>query len=233
MIRGADEQPFLFATIDRWRQEVVKDTLQQASTQSRSHKYEAHHMKLRSFTRTALAEVSGNPYSRKRKAFGTMADAPPRKEQSAQRGRGRPRKSREVDINEEEHVEQSASRPQGRLANIAESADPYESSLPSYHNFPPPETPRRGSSSPSKSNGSPSKRGQPTLDKIVSEAAIDMKYLGRCDPAVHLTNFRLLKQAQERIPSLVGDLYEKLRDVPLGLIPGALEVYSSPCLEAC
>ena len=237
MIRGAGEHSELFARIDRWKQEVVKDTLQQASTQSRSQKYEAHHMKLRSRdTRPALAEVSGNSYSRKRKAFATMADAPPRKygkkavvdeevEESVRRpGRGRPPKVRQVDIHEHEYVEQSASRRQGRPANIGESANSHESSLPSRHEFPPPETPRRGSTSPSKGNRSPSKRGQITLDRLIPEAAIDMKYLSRCDPAVRLTNFRELKQAQKRISSLVGDLHQKLRDVPLGLIPFALEV---------
>ena len=240
MIRDVGEQFHLFARINRWKQEVVEDAQQQASTQSRSQQYEAHHMKLRSRdTRPALAEVSGNPYSRKRKAFATMADAPPRKygkkavmdekvEESARRpGRGRPPKTRQVDIHEEEYVEQSASRRQGRPANVAESASSHKSSLPSRHEFPPPETPRRGSTSPSKGNRSPSKRAQITLDRVIPEAAIDMKYLSRCDPAVRLTNFRELKQAQKRIPSLVGVLYQKLRDVPLGLIPGALEVCSS------
>lgn len=186
-------------------------------------------MKLRSRdTRPALAEVSGNPYSRKRKASAAMADAPPRKygkkavtnekvDESARRRPGRPPKTRQVDV-EEEYVEQSASRHEGR------SADSYESSLSSRHEFPPPETPRRGSTSLSKGNRSPSKKAQITLDRLIPEAAIDMKYLSRCNPAVRLTNFRELKQAQKRIPSLVGDLHQKLGGVPLGLIPFALEV---------
>ena len=240
MLWGASEQSDLFTRIDSWKQEVAKNTLQHTPTQSRSQKNEAHHMKLRSRdTRPALAEVSGNSYSRKRKASATMADTPPRKygkkavmdekvEESARRpGRGRPPKIRQVDINEEEYVEQSASRRQGRPANIAESASSHKSSLPSRHEFPPPETPRRGSTSPSKGSRSPSKRAQITLDRLIPEAAIDMKYLSRCNPAVRLTNFRELKQAQKRIPSLVGDLYQNLQDVPLGLIPCALEVCSS------
>ena len=240
MLCSASEHPDFFARIDRWKQEVVKETLQENSTRSRLQKYEAHHMKLRSRdTRPALAEVSGNPYSRKRKASAAMADAPPRKygkkavidekvEGSARRpGRGRPPKNRQADIHEDEYAEQSVSRRQGRPANIAESAKSHESSLPSHQEFPLPEAPRRGSTSPSKSNRSPSKRGQITLDRLIPEAAIDMKYLRRCDPAVLLTNFRELKQAQQTIPSLVEDLHQKLRDVPLGLIPSALEVSSS------
>ena len=236
MLWGASEQSELFTRIDHWKQEVVENTLQRTPTQARSQQYEAHHMKLRSRdTRPALAEVSRNHCSRKRKASPAMADAPSRKygkkaamdenvEESTRRpGRGRPPKHRQVDAGEE-FEEQSASYHQGRSANIAESATSYESSLPSRNKFPPPETPRRDSSSPSKGNRSPSKRGQITFDRLVPEAAIDMKYLSRCDPAVHLTNFRKLKQAQKGIPSLVGDLHHQLEDIPLGLIPFALEV---------
>ena len=80
MLWGAGEQSELFTRIDRWKQEVVKSKIQQSPTQARSQKYEAHHMKLRSReTRPALAEVSGNSYSRKRKASAIMADAPLKK----------------------------------------------------------------------------------------------------------------------------------------------------------
>ena len=238
MTRGAGGQLDLITKIDRWKQEVIRDTLEQSFTKSCSQEYEPHRMKLRSQdTRPALAEVSGNPYSRKRKASTTMADAPPRKyvkkavmdekvEESARRGRGRPPKNRQVDIDEEEYVEQSTSRRQGRPANLAESASSHQSSLPSRYDFPPPETPRRASTSPSKGDRSPSKRGQMTFDRQIPEAAIDMKYLSRCNPAVRLTKFRELKQAQKRISSVVEDLHQKLQDVPLGLIPSALEVCS-------
>ena len=138
-------------------------------------------------------------------------------DENARRRPGRPPKKRQVDV-EEEYVEQSTSRRQGR------SAISYESSLSSRHEFPPPETSRRASTSPGKSSRSPSKRGQISLDRQIPEAAIDMKYLSRCNPAVRLTNFRELKQAQKRISSLVGDLHQRLGGVPLGLIPFALEV---------
>ena len=79
--RDVSEHSDRFARIDHWKQEVVKNTLEQVYTsQPRSQRSELHPMKLRSQdTRPALAEVSGNPYSRKRKASATMADAPARK----------------------------------------------------------------------------------------------------------------------------------------------------------
>lgn len=123
MNRSAGEKSDLFARIDRWKQEVVKETLLQSSTQSRAQQYEPHHMKLRSRdTRQALAEVTGNPSLRKRKASVTMTDVSPRKygkkavidenvEETVRRpGRGRPSKNRQANFLENEYAEQSVSR---------------------------------------------------------------------------------------------------------------------------
>ena len=240
MVWGASEQSDLYTRIDHWKQEVVKNTLQQIPTQARSQKYEAHHMQLRSRdTRPALAEVSGNPYSRKRNASAIMADAPPRKygkkavmndnaEEVARRpGRGRPPKNRQVDTGEPEPMKQSTSRRQGQSANNAELANSREPSLPIRAELPPSIWSPSRSASPRKAGTSPSKKGQITLDKPISEAAIDMDYLSRCDPAVHLITFRELKIEGIGIPSQVDDLFRKLQGVPHGLIPYALKVSSS------
>ena len=236
MLWGASEQSDFLGRIDRWKQEVVKNTLQLA-TQGRSQKYEAHHMKLRSRnTRPALAEVSGNLSSRKRKAS-AMADAPPRKygkkavmdenaEGVARRPRrGRPPKTQQHDT--QAGMEQSASRPRGLSANNAELANSREPSLPIRTELTPSIWSPSRPASPRKAGTSPSKRGQITLDKPMSEAAIDMDYLSRCDPAVHLITFRELKLEGIGIPSPVDDLFRKLQGVPLGVIPRALKVSSS------
>ena len=237
MLWGASEQSDLFARIDCWKQEVVENTLQQHPTQVRSQHYEAHQMRLRSRgTRPALAEVSRNPDSRKRKAS-TMADAPPKKygkkavmdenaEGLAQRPRrGRPPKTQQHDT--EAKMKQSASRPQCLPANNAELANCREPSLPIRTELPPSIWSPSRPASPRKTGSSPSKRGQITLDKPVSEAAIDMDYLSRCDPAVHLITFRELKLEGIGIPFPVDDLFRKLQGVPRGLIPHALQVSSS------
>ena len=237
MVRDAGKQSGLFVRIHRWQHEVVKDTLLHAPTQSPSRKCQAHHMKLRPRdTRPALVEVSGNSYSRKRKASTTMADAPPRKhgkkkevdkkvEEAPRRSeQGRIPKIRADDIHDDEYTEQSVSRRQDRPANIAGSAKSYESSLSSRSEFPPPETPQYGSTLPSTSNRSPSERAQVTLNDLIPENAIDMEYLARCDPPVYSTSFRQVKRSQKSISSLADDLHQKLESVPLGLIPSALEV---------
>ena len=196
-------------------------------------------MKLRSRdTRPALAEVSGNPYNRKRKASAATADAQPRKydkkavmdenaEEVARRpGRGRPPKYRQVDTEEARPTKKSASHRQGRSANNAELANSRELSLPTRSEIPPSIwTPSR-SASPRKAGTSPSKKGQITLEKPISEAAIDMDYLSRCDPAVHPITFRELKIEGIGIPSPVDDLFTKLQGVPHGLIPYVLKVSS-------
>ena len=237
MLWGTSEQSDFFARIDRWKQEVVENTLQ-AATQGRSHNHEAHHMKLRSrATRPALAEVSGNPSSRKRKAS-AMADVPPKKygkkavmdenaEGVARRpGRGRPPKVRQIDSSAEP-AKQSASRPQGQSTNNAGLASIREPSLPIRTELPPSIWSPSRPASPRKAGASPSKKGQITLDKPMSEAAIDMDYLSRCDPAVHLITIRELKMEGIGIPAPVDGLFRKLQGVPLGVIPRALKVFSS------
>ena len=244
MLWGGSEQSDLFARIDHWKQEVVKGTLQQASaTQPRPQQHEPHQMKLRSrVTRSALAQVSGNPCSRKRKASGVMADAPARKygkkavtderiEDTARRpGRGRPPKNPQTVFHEDGPVEQTASRRQGRSANYAEFSKSREPSLPTRTEFPPSIWSPSGSTSPRKPSTSPSKKRQITLDKPISEAAIDMDYLSRCAPAVHLTTFRELKIDGVDILSPVDHLFQDLQGVPQGLIPFALKVYPSQCI---
>ena len=240
MLLGAGKNPDLSRRISLWQERVFKSTLQQVSTgQLRSQRHEPHHMRLRSRdTRPALAEVSGNPCSRKRKASMTMADGPSKKhgkkavmdegvEELVQRpARGRPRKNQQYDRDEDEHMDQPvARRPPGRPPKNVEPVISREATMPVRPAFPPPETPRRGSISPSKGSRSPTKRGQLTLYKPVSEVAIDMKYLSRCDPAVQLTDFEQLKRGGKKVSSLVDALFEKLQHIPDGLIPLALEVF--------
>ena len=236
MLWGASEQCSLFARIDRWKQEVVKNTLQ-SPTRGRPQNHETHHMKLRSQdTRPVLAEVSGNPYSRKRKASVAMADEPPGKQDKksvmdentvvARRPRGRPPKNPQMDT-AAEPIKQSAPRPQGPPADNAELANSRQQSWPIRAELPPSIWSPSRPASPRKAGTSPSKKGQITLDKPVSEAAIDMDYLSRCDPAVHLITFRELKMEGIGIPSPVDDLFRKLQGVPLGVIPHALKVFSS------
>ena len=232
-------QSDLFARIDHWKQGVVKDTLQQGYTnQTRSPKYEPHHMKLRTRdTRPALAEVSGNPYSRKRKASASMADAPARKSgkkavmdeniEGAARRPGRPAKNLK-DNDEEEALEQPPPARRGRPPKKGELTHPPDLSLRIGPGNPFSTWSPSASGSPRKSSTSPSKKGQMTLDKQVSEAAIDMEYLSRCNPRVNLTTFRKLHLAGKGIPSQVEALFRNLQDVPTGPIPFALKVSFSP-----
>lgn len=199
-------------------------------------------MKLRSLTtRPALAEVSGNPNVRKRKASVAMIDAAAFRagkrvemdenvQKGSQRKVGRPRKESRVGV--DRTMEQQASdrtqvrppmnwKPQSAGGVAGEFADDTDLHLrlePSPSLF-------SGSSeaSPGKVSKSPCKKGQVTLDRPTSEAGIDMNYLRRCDPAVKLTDFSNLRKARKEAPTSVFDLYKKLRDIPHGLIPSALE----------
>lgn len=83
-----------------------------------------------------------------------------------------------------------------------------------------------GPSSPRKANTSPSQR-QLTLDKPISEAAIDIHYLSCCDPAVRQTTFRELRVEGTSIVSAVEELFTKLQQIPHGVIAPALEVILS------
>ena len=213
----------LFARIDHWKQGVVKDTLQQGYTsQTRSQKYEPHHMKLRTRdTRPALAEVSGNPYSRKRKATATMADAPARKS-------GKKAANNLKDNDEEEAMERPPPPRRGRPPKKGELTHPPDLSLRIAPGNPFSTWSPSVSNSPRKTSTSPSKKGQITLDKQRSEAAIDMEYLGRCNPTVKLTTFGELRLAGKGISSQAEALFRNLHDVPTGLIPFALKVPFSP-----
>ena len=239
MLSGPSQEAAFFRRIDRWNQEVVKNTLQEASTrQVCSQKLEPHRMQLRSREkRPVLGQVSGNANPRKRKASVTMADqkqgkkamtdkdyddGPPR------RGPGRPRKILPVDIEEDESLEQSARRRQGRPVNAPESSNSGESALAIRTHFPPPQISRPSSTSPSKDSRSPSKRGQILLGQQIPEVAIDMNYLKRCDPPVEQTLFRTMMEMKTKISLPVADLFEGLEKIPRDLIPAALEVRSSP-----
>ena len=237
MLRGSSKHSDLSDRISHWREEVFTSTIRQGSTGIlRSQEHEPHHMKLRSRSRPALAEVSGNHYSKKRKASASMADIPAQKhgtkalvndcvEEVARRpGPGRPRKNQQYNRDEDEDVEQPGPRRPGRPAKNRAPITTREVTRPFRTGFPPPEPSRRGSISPSKGSRSPSKRGQLTVYKSISEAAIDMYYLSRCSPAVHLTKFHTLKKLQRGISPLVSELFEKLQNIPSGSIPVALQV---------
>lgn len=153
MQRGVRKHTDLTARINHWQEEVLTRTLQPASTgDPRSKKHETHHMKLRSqATRPALAEVSGNPNFRKRKATETIAGAPAKKhdkkavvdntgEDIAPRpGPGRPRKNQQHDRDEKEYVEQTAPRSRGRPPKNTEPVASREVIIPFRDDFPPPE----------------------------------------------------------------------------------------------
>jgi len=221
---------------------VVEGTLQQGCIrQSPSHSKKLHHMNLRSqATRPALARVSGNSHSRKRKASVVMADTAAVKagkkvakdgdigEVIPRPGRGRPAKNPKADSNQDETQEQPAPRPRGRPPKSQDQAlvDALELDLQVRPGFSPSIWSTSGPSSPRKANISPSKR-QLTLDKQISEAAIDMHYLSRCDPAVRLTTFRELRVEGTSIVSAVEELFAKLQHIPHGVIPFALEVFLS------
>ncbi len=236
------EQSDLFARIDQWKQKVEEDTLQQGFIrQPPSHSNKLHHMNLRSrTTRPALAGVSGNSHSRKRKASVVMADTAAVKagkkvakdgdigELIPRPGRGRPTKNPTPDSNQDEAQEQPAPRPRGRppKSQDRELVNLPELDLQIRPGFSPSIWSTSGPTSPRKAGTSPSKR-QLTLDKQISEAAIDMGYLSRCDPAVRLTTFRELRVEGTSIVSAVEELFAKLQLIPHGVIPPALEVIFS------
>ena len=235
MLRDLDPHSDLFARINHWKQEVVKSTILQEYT--RQPPLESHPMQLRSqTTRPALGEVSGNPSSRKRKAFDEISDTvnikPSKKAVMDQNteGAGRPlRSSRpagdlEPQSDEEETSKQPAPRRRGRPPKIPQFNEIDLQPRPKN-----PDTvwvPSRATS-PRKTTSSPSKKGQIPLDKPISEARIDMQYLSRCDPAVHRTDFASLRIESQEVPPPVRNLFEKLDTRPLGLVPSALKVYSS------
>ena len=84
------EKPALIARVNRWQEEVVKDTLQEGPTRRPSSKtHVPHRMNLRSRAiRPALAQVSENPHTRERKAITQMADSAAWRKGSKQQRRG-------------------------------------------------------------------------------------------------------------------------------------------------
>lgn len=238
---GVIERLDLLARIERWNQEVVKNTLQQGSaTQPPSQSSKSHHMKLRSqVARPPLGEVSGNSYSRKRKASTAMADRVNTKagkktvtdrnvrEDGRRLGLEPSTGNQGVGLDEYEALERPVPRPRGRPRKNPPlaSAPPIELQL--RPGIAPTLWPPSGPSSPRKATTSPSKRGQITLEKPIAESAIDMNYLGSCDPPVDLTTFRDLRQSLKRISAPVENLFMKLQEIPHGRIPSALEVDSS------
>ncbi|KAM0798182.1 hypothetical protein BDR22DRAFT_398740 [Usnea florida] len=234
MLWGTSKHSDLSDRISHWQEEVFTSTIRQGSIgRPRPQENEPYHMTLRPRSRQVLAEVSGNHYSKKRKAS-TMVDVPAKKhgrkevtneffEEVARRpGPGRPRKIQQDDRDEDEDVEQPKPRRPGRPAKNREPITSREVTKSFPTDFPLPELSRRGSISPSKGSWSPSKRGQLTVYKPIPEAAIDMYYLSRYSPAVHLTKFHTMKKFQRGIPLLVSELFEKLQSIPSGSIPVAL-----------
>ena len=238
---GVVERLELLARIERWNQEVIKNTLQQGSIKPPpSQSSKSHRMKLRSqVTRPALGEVSGNLYSRKRKASIEMPDRVNIKAgKKAVTDRHVREDGRRLDLgpsaenqgagqDEDEALEQPVPRRRGRPPKNPEIASASRIDLQLRPGIAPPPWPLSDPSSSRKASTSPRKRGQITLEQPIAESAIDMSYLRSCDPAVYLTTFSELRRSLKRILPSVEGLYVKLQNVPHGLIPSALEVFTS------
>ena len=200
----------LIVRIDRWKQEVFRETIYGEDTRAqRLHTYESSHMKLRPRpTRPALGEVSGNPI-RKRKAPATEAVA--------------------VTTNKAKHAKMNEPRrgrsSKGKKPQTAQEFDlPVRpESIPALGSIPALESSSR-SGSPSKATTSPSRKRQATYDTSFPDAAIDMYYLGRCNPAVKQTSFSDLRLQRPQMSSSVWELHERLWETPTGFIPSALKV---------
>lgn len=236
MIWRDHEHSDLFARIDRWKQEVVKNTQQRGSTaQARSQVYEPHHMELRfRAARPALGEISGNPRARKRKAPAIMAsaDAPKTGKNAKMDERMQEVATRQGPENSKAEMNQIVKPPtprkRGRPPKQPELTHAREFELEIRPGLAPSVWSASGSLSPRKASQSPSKKAKVTLDKLPSEAAIDMDYLSHCYPAVKLTTFHDLRIEAKDISTPVLELYKKLQEVLPGLIPSALKVSSSP-----
>ena len=217
MLWDVGQPPELLARINRWQEEVVTDTLR-FTRQPPAKSYLPHlphRMNLRSrATRPPLAEVSENPRTRKRKMPASTAS----------KGGRKGAKGAKVDDDEDEVMNENAPR-RGRSSKLRDQELVNHPDFDLQMRLEPPPTiwsPSRPGS-PRKASTSPSKK-QITLDKQISEAAIDMKYLERCDPATHLTKFQDLRLDGTKIPSAVEELFETLEGIPQGLIPSTLEV---------
>ncbi len=209
--------PDLFRRIDCWAQEVVKETEQYPQRQN-----SVHYMKLRSRpTRQHLSEISVNTCSsRKRKALETMSNtintkaAKKAELDTIPRGRGRPLGSKNRVTHAENH-------------GVDEDSNPLPLRNPSHVPSSVPDLlPPSASSARRAKSGSPTKtkRGDITLDKQKSEAAIDMAYLARCSPAVKKADLLRLRAVKKKIPEPVLYLHGKLSDLPHSAIPFKLKV---------
>ncbi|KAM0798980.1 hypothetical protein BDR22DRAFT_890806 [Usnea florida] len=59
---------------------------------------------------------------------------------------------------------------------------------------------------------------------VTPDTAIDMNYLGFCDPSVHEAMSSDLQSVQQKLPSSVWMLHERLQNVPSVVVPLALRV---------
>ena len=219
----------LFERIHLWKQEVVRNTIPSAPTvQSPPTANCPHHMKLRSQTTPqALAEVSGNPSSRKRKASNEIMDADAsRFKRKANKDKNLHKDSETLKAEAGETIQQREPPRRGRPKNIPEPKPTLESQMVLQSRVSPSLGLSSGSAKPRTTAKSPSKRGQLALETPTPNSGIDMKYLSRCTPPVRLTTFSELAFGGSTISLPVQKLKNQLQDVPLGLIPSALKVTS-------
>ncbi len=231
---SAAQHPDLVKRKDHWQQEVFNNRPQQASAkQPRLQDNDSHHhMKLRSQnTRPMPAEVSGNQKARKRKVYVPMSDSAAVKKgkkgeevdrdgdaQEIVTRRGPARSPKDMEAEVDRGMKQRRHR-RGRSQIVPELTNAQAPAEAPSSVWSPSD-----SASSRKAASSPNERDQITIDKVPSEALIDMEYLRRCDPPVKLTSFYDLRVGQKKIASSVLDLHKRLQDVPTGLIPSTLRV---------
>lgn len=238
MSRALPHYSDLVKRIDRWNHEVIRNTLQPAPTiQPRPGAYQPHCMRLRSqATRPALAEVSVNPNTRKRKTPGGMADTdaskPKKKSKMGKNVQGAtlPKDSGTLEAEACETIQQYKPLRRGRSQQDVELQKCREREVVMRSEVPALPGPASSSASPRKAAKSPSKRGRVAVETPTPDAAIDMEYLSRCTPAVNLTTFSDLAIDGETVTLSVRELHQKLKNVPRDLIPSTLQVNPSSCL---
>ena len=202
----AKPQPDFSDRIDSWIQDVIKSD---------------YRFKLRSATlRPALAEASKNPRLRKRKPTRAPAKSQAKKKRSKEiELRGRTINSTHADKEKE-----GSSDVHKEIGPSVENRGPLQpcSSIPIL-------TPsQRSSNSGTLSRGksskskSPSKKGVKNVGQAVSNAGIDLPFLGQCTPNLVPATFEDL-EAENKIPEKVKSLYWKLQ-IPFGVIPRELKV---------
>ncbi|KAL9123594.1 MAG: hypothetical protein Q9217_006989 [Psora testacea] len=221
----------LLKRIDCWIKEVARYTEDYTRAPTRTSDFRgrgfgANGMRLRSSAkRTGLAEISGNKQTPKRKVSDVMEDKP--------QGETRKKTKTNEEIEHRGREHRGRGRPKGSknkgTLDGGQHALPLRSPPFSIPNLPSSDLLPSGNSglSPRK-GGSPKKKGVKRLDQAMSEASIDMAYLATCAPAIRQTDFPSLRAAKKDIPTTVIGLYNKLRNVPHGVIPSELkELYES------